>query len=111
MNRKIIVQRLAKVAGSKTQSSFAVIKENSRALRSLKIGLAAAVLVATTGSITAQPLNHFQVEQDYGTDQRALKITAPPRWDRIHFDHSGTRGREGLGASARYPEGPGNVSD
>ncbi|PNG24442.1 hypothetical protein [Methylocella silvestris] len=33
------------------------------------------------------------------------------RIDRANYDHSGTRGREGLGESPFYPEGPGNVSD
>ncbi len=31
--------------------------------------------------------------------------------DMARFDHSGTRGRLGLGASTFHPEGPGNVSD
>jgi hypothetical protein len=31
--------------------------------------------------------------------------------DRIHFDHSGTRGRDELGGSPFHPEGPGNDSD
>ncbi len=33
------------------------------------------------------------------------------RLDRANFDHSGTRGREGLGESPFHPEGPGNVRD
>jgi hypothetical protein len=35
---------------------------------------------------------------------------APSRWDRAHFHRSGTRGRQGLGASPLHPEGPGNVT-
>jgi hypothetical protein len=31
--------------------------------------------------------------------------------DMANYDHSGTRGRLDLGASAFHPEGPGNVSD
>jgi hypothetical protein len=30
--------------------------------------------------------------------------------DRAHYNHSGTRGRMGLGANPRSPEGPGNVT-
>jgi hypothetical protein len=31
--------------------------------------------------------------------------------DNNRFDRSGTRGREGLGASPYHPEGPGNATD
>jgi hypothetical protein len=36
--------------------------------------------------------------------------TAPSRWDRAHFHRSGTRGRQGLGASPLHPEVPGNLT-
>lgn len=31
--------------------------------------------------------------------------------DHADFDHAGTRGRDDLGASPSFPEGPGNVTD
>jgi len=46
MNTKIIVQRLGKVVGAKPETSFAIIKEDSGALHSIKMGLATAVVVA-----------------------------------------------------------------
>jgi hypothetical protein len=98
MNTNIITHRLAKVVGLETKGSLAFIKKDRGALHSIKMGLATAVLFASGGMATAQPLNHFQAD---GTYQRPLQVTAPSRWDRIHFDHSGTRGREGLGAIPR----------
>jgi hypothetical protein len=59
---------------------------------------------------TAQPRSHLQADQFYSIHQGPNQV-APSRWDRIRYDHSGTRGRDGLGASAAHPEGPGNVSD
>jgi hypothetical protein len=73
--------------------------------------LAAAALVATMGAVSAQQRYPAPADQSYGTAATAQPQVAPSRWDRAHFDRSGTRGREGLGASPMHPEGPGNVSD
>lgn len=76
-----------------------------------KIGVGVAVLVALTGGATAQPRYHLRTEQFYSIYPSPNQVADPSRWDRARFNRSGTRGREGLGASARHPEGPGNVSD
>jgi hypothetical protein len=44
MNTKILMQRLAKPAISKTKASFAAIKRHSGGLRSIELGLVTAVL-------------------------------------------------------------------
>lgn len=110
MNTNIITPRLAKVVGPETKNCFAVIKRNSGAHRSITMGLATAVLLASVGMAAAQPRYHLRTEQFYSIHQSPNQV-APSRWDRIRYDHSGTRGREGLGASPGHPEGPGNVSD
>ena len=53
MNTKIIVQRLAKVVGAKPETSFAIIKEDSGALHSIKMGVATAVVVASVAPALA----------------------------------------------------------
>jgi hypothetical protein len=110
MNTKIITPRLAKVVGLETKQCFAVINRNSGAHRSIIMGLATGLLLASAGMATAQPRNHLRAEQFYSIPQSPNQV-APSRWDRIQYDHSGTRGRDGLGASPSRPEGPGNVSD
>jgi hypothetical protein len=110
MNTNIITPRLAKVAELETKNCFAVIKRNSGAHRSITMGLATAVLLASVGMAAAQPRYHLRTEQFYSINQSPNQV-APSREDRIRYDHSGTRGREGLGASPGHPEGPGNVSD
>jgi len=79
--------------------------------KALTVGLAAATLVASFGAVSAQQLYPAPADQVYGGSVTPNPQTAPSRWDRAHFDRSGTRGREGLGASPMRPEGPGNVSD
>jgi hypothetical protein len=74
------------------------------------IGLAAATLAASIGIADAQNRRPPR-DQFYGAYTNPAPQTAPSRWDRARFDRSGTRGREGLGASPMHPEGPGNVSD
>lgn len=110
MNANIITPGLGKVVGLETKQCFAVIKRNSGAHRSIMMGLATAVLLASVGVAAAQPRNHLRAEQFYSIHQSGNQV-APSRWDRTRYDHSGTRGRDGLGASPWRPEGPGNVSD
>ncbi|MGA9485474.1 MAG: hypothetical protein WBV25_00165 [Methylocella sp.] len=77
----------------------------------LTVRLAAATLAASFGAVSAQQLYPAPADQVYGGSVTPNPQTAPSRWDRAHFDRSGTRGREGLGATPMRPEGPGNVSD
>ena len=85
MNTKIVVQR------PDTKESFAVIKRDRGALHSIKMGLATAVLFASVGMATAQ--------QRYPAGANHAPTFS--RSDHIRYDHSGTRGREGLGAIPR----------
>ena len=55
-----------------------------------------------------QPAN---ANQYYGLYQNPSQVVAPSITDRRDFEHSGTRGRDGLGASPFHPEGPGDVED
>lgn len=76
-----------------------------------KIGLIVAMLIAPMGSVAAQERYpsgaglHYRAPHVY--KHRSVAVS---RWDRWRFHRSGTRGREGLGASPTHPEGPGNVS-
>jgi hypothetical protein len=101
MNTNINTQRLAKVIGPETEESFAVIKKDRCALRSFKMGVAIAVLFASVGMATAQQRYPAGANQYYGLYDVAQH---PPRFSRsdvIRYDHSGTRGRENLGAIPR----------
>ncbi|MGH6852393.1 MAG: hypothetical protein ACREDJ_04175, partial [Methylocella sp.] len=73
-------------------------------------GLAAAILAATTGIACGQELYPSRANQIYGADANPKPQLAPSRRDRVRFHRSGTRGRQGLGASPLHPEGPGNVT-
>jgi opacity protein-like surface antigen len=80
-----------------------------------RIAFTAVILAASAGAAAAteqqprqQPAN---ASQYYGFYQGATDGPALSRSDRAKFDRSGTRGREGLGADAYHPEGPGNFSD
>lgn len=75
------------------------------------IGLAAAALISLTGAASAQEGYPSRADRYYGVYAAPNPQNAPSRWDRLRFDRSGTRGREGLGASPMRPEGPGNVSN
>jgi hypothetical protein len=55
-----------------------------------------------------QPAN---ANRYYGMYLDPSQGRAPSITDRRDFDHSGTRGRDGLGASPFHPEGPGDVED
>ncbi len=101
MNTNINTQRLAKVVGPGTEESFAVIKKDRCALRSFKMGVATAVLFASLGMATAQQRYPAGANQYYGLHDVAQHAPRFSRSDVIRYDHSGTRGREGLGASPR----------
>ena len=83
-----------------------------------KTGFAAAILVASVGAVAAdQPgfsaLPPLYEGSPFSSPYFANQFQglAPSRADRNQFDRSGTRGREGLGASPVHPEGAGNVSE
>jgi len=75
-------------------------------------GLVAVMLMASVSVVAAQQPYPSAPNPYYGGAPRhEYRSVAPSRWDRFRFDHAGTRGRLGLGASPLRPEGPGNVSD
>ena len=80
-----------------------------------KIGLAAAILMASVGAVAADerfPPNQFYGPyEDNGRFVKPSQDLPPSREDRNAFYRSGTRGRQGLGASPIHPEGAGNVSN
>jgi hypothetical protein len=127
--------------GLETKNCFAVIKRNIGAHRSITMGLATAVVIAAMvpalafdgnaiqmASLTEDMVTATEGYPNAGGNHVATYPSTPPsyysarpplitgrsvatRSDRIRYDHSGTRGREGLGASPGHPEGPGNVGD
>lgn len=88
------------------------IRRASTVRKAATMGIATATLAASISMANAQQVPHYRTNPYYGG---AYSNPVPPpalsRWDRARFDRSGTRGREGLGASPMHPEGPGNVSD
>jgi hypothetical protein len=74
------------------------------------MGLAAVMLAATTGIACAQQHRPSRADQIYDANAKPQPQLAPSRLDRARFHRSGTRGRQGLGASPLHPEGPGNVT-
>ncbi len=74
------------------------------------MGLAAAMLATTMSIARAQQHYPYRADQIYDSNAHPEPQLAPSRWDRAHFHRSGTRGRQGLGASPLHPEGPGNVT-
>jgi hypothetical protein len=78
---------------------------------SITMGLAAAVFLASVNMAAAQERYPAGANQYYGMYEPAQRALSFSRGDRFRYGHSGTRGRDGLGASSVYPEGPGNVSD
>jgi len=80
--------------------------------KAAKVGLVVTMLMATMGVAAAQerypsrPNLYYRPYHLY--EHRSVAVS---RWDRWRFDRSGTRGRQGLGASPLRPEGPGNVSE
>ena len=84
--------------------------------RTLAHHLALIMVVAALASTTSMGPASWQDHQrsptnQYGAGADPNLQAAPSRSDRARFDRSGTRGRQGLGASALRPEGPGNASD
>jgi hypothetical protein len=81
-------------------------------MKILSIALLGAGLLMS-GAVAAKDYRHAKqpanANQYYGLYRNPSDSLAPSRMDRANFDHSGTRGREGLGASPFHPEGPGNV--
>lgn len=78
------------------------------------LGLAAALLIASAGAAAAQaapPHKPVKANQYYGLYEGSSAGLTPAQIDHRMFDRSGTRGREGLGASPLHPEGPGDVAD
>jgi hypothetical protein len=73
-----------------------------------KIGLAVAVLMASTRVVAAQEQHEHQ---QYGFYQDRPPCTSLDDCNRKAYDKSGTPGRMGLGADPAHPEGPGNVLD
>lgn len=75
-------------------------------VRLFKLGAAsvAAILAFSTATAMAQDfMSERKISAMHG------QVFNSERADHIRYDHSGTRGREGLGANPGYPEGPGNL--
>jgi hypothetical protein len=62
-------------------------------------GLAVAMLAASIGIAYAQQHYPSRADQIYGANASPKPQLAPSRRDRARFHRSGTRGRQGLGAS------------
>jgi hypothetical protein len=79
-----------------------------------QIELAVAILVATMGATAAEerspPDQYYGPHENNGPFVKPSRGLAQSRQDRNDFNRSGTRGRQGLGASPIHPEGAGNVS-
>ncbi len=73
--------------------------------------LVAAVLMVSNGAVLAQDAYAASKARGLSMYSASNEGVAPSRLDRIHYDHSGTRGRDGLGESPEHPEGPGNFAD
>jgi hypothetical protein len=70
-------------------------KKAARASRTRIMGLAAAMLAATTGIACAQVPYPSRADQIYGANANPKPQLAPSRRDRALFHRSGTRGRQG----------------
>jgi hypothetical protein len=79
------------------------------------VGIAFFGALLASGAVAAKDVPHarpaLNERQFYGLHQNPSGATTPGRNDFSDFDHSGTEGREGFGASPFNPEGPGNVVD
>ena len=72
----------------------------------------AAFMALSAGAAFAQDNHNLPTPRDYyGLYQGAGEHVAASRADRIDYDLSGVRGRNGLGADPIHPEGAGNVAD
>jgi hypothetical protein len=78
-------------------------------MKILSIALFGAGFLAL-GPVAAKDYPHAKqptkADHYYGLYRNPSQEFAPS-----HFDRSGTRGRDGLGANPFHPEGPGNVVD
>jgi hypothetical protein len=73
-----------------------------------KIGVAAAILVASAGAVAADECRALPGTPGFFACLEAGRSVA--QQDRTHHDSSATVGRMGLGADPAHPEGPGNFS-
>lgn len=96
----------------KTRSERAWSEKALTHHRSTKFGLVAAMLMASVGGAAAQEQYPAGAGLYYSPPPlNEHRSAAVSRWDRWRFHRSGTRGRQGLGASPYRPEGPGNISE
>ena len=91
------------------------ITKSATCHKALKIELATAIIVATMGATAGDerspPDQYYGPYENNGPFVKPIPGLAPSREDRNNFNRSGTRGREGLGASPIHPEGAGNLSE
>ena len=78
--------------------------------------VAAAALLVSAGLASAQSGQEHERGSDGIAPYEGKQVSpdvkaAPSRMDRATFGRSGTRGREGLGATPAHPEGAGGVAD
>jgi hypothetical protein len=107
MDTNPIAQNAARPFGA----AAITLRTHSSGRPAVRIALAAAALLATAGLAAAQERYPVGAGHYYGFYDSGRHIFSLSGGDRIHFDHSGTRGRDGLGGSPFHPEGPGNDSD
>ncbi len=74
----------------------------------LKIGLAAAIFVASVGAVAAGERDAARRAPGFSPSLQEGRSAAEQ--DRIHYDLSAPLGRMGLGADPAHPEGPGNFT-
>lgn len=82
-----------------------------RSGKGARFALGAVMLIGSAGFAAAKTRMPREANQYYGMYQNPSDSFGSSRADRLSFDHSGTRGREGLGHNPFHPEGPGNVVD
>jgi hypothetical protein len=73
------------------------------------LAFAGLTVIASMGGAAAYPVSPISANQFSALYQTGGQFAAVSDMNR--YDHSGTRGRLDLGASAIHPEGPGNLSD
>ena len=83
-------------------------------MKILKLALLGAGLL-TSCAVAAKDYPHAKqparADHFYGVYHNPSPRFVPSTADPPEFDLSGTRGRDGLGATPFHPEGPGNVVD
>lgn len=78
-------------------------------MKVFSIVLMSSAFLISGAAMATEPSRPADANQFYGEYDSPSQSAAPADADRSAFDHSGTRGRHGLGASAFHPEGPGEV--